>query len=283
MPTLLVALTVLLVARFVTHLLKRFFDRVEAGTITLGWLDAETVGPTRRLVMIGVWLFAVAMAYPYLPGASTDAFKGLSVLLGLMVSIGGASVVGQALAGLILMYTHTFRLGDYVRVADCEGTVVSMGMYQTRIRTGLGEELTLPSSLVLGSVTRNYSRPMHGRGFILDTTVTIGYDVPWRQVHAMLEEAAGRTPGLLREPAPRVYQSALSDFYVEYRLVTVATMDTPRSRAEALGAMHQHIQDVFNEHDVQIMSPHYQLDPQSAKVVPKERWYEAPARPEDTA
>jgi small-conductance mechanosensitive channel len=280
-PTLLVALAILLIARFASLLLRRFFDRVEGGSITLGWLDAETVGPTRRLVMIGVWLFAVAMAYPYLPGSNTEAFKGLSVLVGLMVSIGGASVVGQALAGLILMYTHTFRLGDYVRVADCEGTVVSMGMYQTRIRTGLGEELTLPSSLVLGSVTRNYSRPVLGRGFILDTTVTIGYDVPWRQVHAMLEEAAGRTPGLLHEPAPRVYQSALSDFYVEYRLVTLATMDTPRSRAEALGVLHEHIQDVFNEHGVQIMSPHYQFDPQSAKVVPRARWYEAPARRED--
>jgi small-conductance mechanosensitive channel len=276
-PALLIAFAILLIARFATSLLGRFFDRVAAGRVTLGWLDADTVRPTRRLVMIGVWLFALAMAYPYLPGSNTEAFKGLSVLVGLMVSIGGASVVGQALAGLILMYTHTFRIGDYVRVGECEGTVVAMGMYQTRIRTGLGDELTLPSSLVLGSVTRNYSRPVTGHGFVLDTTVTIGYDVPWRQVHAMLEEAAQRTPGLTRAPAARVYQTALSDFYVEYRLVTLATMDSPRSRAEALGALHEHIQDVFNEHGVQIMSPHYQLDPGHAKVVPKERWYEAPA------
>jgi small-conductance mechanosensitive channel len=283
-PALLIALAILLIARFATSLMQRFFDHVEAGRITLGWLDADTVGPTRRLVTIGVWLFAFAMAYPYLPGSNTEAFKGLSVLVGLMVSIGGASVVGQALAGLILMYTHTFRIGDYVRVGECEGTVVSMGVYQTRIRTGLGEELTLPSSLVLGSVTRNYSRPERGHGFVLDTVVTIGYDVPWRQVHAMLQEAALRTAGLARDPHARVYQTALSDFYVEYRLVTVATMDTPRSRAEALGALHEHIQDVFNEHGVQIMSPHYQVDPNEVKVVPKARWFEAPARrPEEGA
>jgi small-conductance mechanosensitive channel len=280
-PTLTIAFTILLLARFVTQLLRRIFDHVEAGRITLGWLDADTVGPTRRLVLIGVWLFALAMAYPYLPGSNTEAFKGLSVLVGLMISIGGASVVGQALSGLILMYTHTFRIGDYVSVDQHEGTVVSMGVYQTRIRTGLGEELTLPSSLVLGSVTRNYSRPTRGRGFILDTVVTIGYDVPWRQVHAMLLEAARRTPGLSPEHEARVFQTALSDFYVEYRLVTLALPETPRSRAELLGRLHENVQDVFNEHGVQIMSPHYQFDPDEAKLVPRARWYERPAVPDD--
>src|SRR5204862_3890475 len=192
---------------------------VETGHMRLTRIDCDAARPTRRLVTIAVWLFAMAMAYPYIPGAQTDVFKGLSVLLGLMVSVGASGIVGQAASGLILMYTRTYRPGEYVRVGDNEGTVVALGMFTTRVRTGMGEELTLPNSMVLGSVTRNYSRAVKGAGFIVDAAVTIGYDAPWRQVHAMLIEAARRTPGVVPDdPTPRVFQTALSDFYVEYRL-----------------------------------------------------------------
>ena len=143
----------------------------------------------------------------------------------------------------------------------------------------MGEELTLPNSMVLASVTRNYSRTVKGAGFIVDAAVTIGYDAPWRQVHAMLIEAARRTDGVLAEPAPRVFQTALSDFYVEYRLVCQAILSEPRPRAEIASALHANIQDVFNEHGVQIMSPHYLGDPSDAKLVPPAKWYAAPAKP----
>ncbi len=175
------------------------------------------------------------------------------------------------------MYTRTYRPGEFVRIADHEGTIVEMGMFTTRLRTGLGEELTLPNSLVLGAVTKNYSRVVKGEGFVVDATVTIGYDVPWRQVHAMLVEAARRTVGVVPEPAPHVFQTALSDFYVEYRLVCQGVPTEPRPRAQVLSDLHANIQDVFNEHGVQIMSPHYLGDPAENKVVPKEKWYEAPA------
>ena len=233
---------------------------------------------TRRLVSIGIWLFALAMAYPYLPGAQTEAFKGLSVLLGLMVSLGASSVVGQGAAGLILIYTRTIRPGEYVRVGEHEGTVTVLGMFTTRIRTGLGEELTLPNSLITGSVTKNYSRAVQGQGFIVDTTVTIGYDTPWRQVEAMLVEAARRTPGILETPAPHVFQTALSDFYPEYRLVAQAVTEGAHPRAEVMTHLHANIQDVFNEYGVQIMSPHYLGDPADAKLVRPDDWYPAPAK-----
>ena len=226
-----------------------------------------------------VWLFAAAMAYPYLPGSGTEAFKGLSVLVGLMISIGASGIVGQAASGLILMYTRTLVPGEYVRIGDNEGTVVEMGMFTTRMRTGLGEELALPNTLVLGTATRNYSRAVKGAGFVVDATVTIGYDAPWRQVHAMLVEAARRTDGLLAEPAPVVFQVALADFYVEYRLVAQASLEQPRARAEVISALNQNIQDVFNEHGVQIMSPHYLGDPAQPKVVAKANWYASPAAP----
>jgi small-conductance mechanosensitive channel len=226
-----------------------------------------------------VWVFALVMAYPYIPGSDSDAFKGLSVLIGLMVSVGASGIVGQAASGLILMYTRTFRPGEYVRIGEHERTIVEMRMFTSRIRTGLGEELTLPNSLVLSSVTKNYSRAVRGRGFVVNTVVTIGYDAPWRQVHAMLIEEARQTEGALADPPPHVFQTALSDFYVEYRLVCQAIATDPRPRAEIISALLANVQDVFNEHGVQIMSPHYLGDPGEAKVVPKARWYASPAVP----
>jgi len=185
-------------------------------------------------------------------------------------------------SGMVLMYSRTLRVGEYVRVADHEGTVTEMGAFTTRIRTGLGEELTLPNALVLGTVTKNYSRTVQGGGYVLDTVMTIGYDTPWRQVEAMLVEAALRTPGVLAHPAPAVFQTALSDFYPEYRLVCQASPEEPRPRAQVLSALHAHIQDVFNEYGVQIMSPHYLGDPAAAKMVPPTHWYTPPARPPGT-
>lgn len=273
-----VAIAIFFVARFGIGLVHGFFERISTGENPTPWLDADTMPTTRRLASIAIWLFALAMAYPYLPGAQTEAFKGLSVLLGLMISLGASSIIGQGAAGLILTYSRTIKLGEYVRIGDQEGTVTEMGMFTTRIRTGLGEELTLPNSLITSSVTKNYSREVKGRGYILDTVVTIGYDTPWRQVEAMLFEAAKRTQGILQTPTPRVFQTALSDFYPEYRVVCQAVPEQPRPRAEILSMLHANIQDVFNEHSVQIMSPHYLGDPPDAKVVPVDQWYSPPAK-----
>ena len=279
LPGLAMAAVIFLVARFVIGLLRSLFDRVAGGTLKLRWLDADTVPPTRKIATAVVWLFALALAFPYLPGADSDAFKGISVLVGLMISLGATSVVGQAASGLILMYTRTLRTGEFVRIGEHEGTVVEAGLFVTLVRTGLGEELTLPNSVVMAAVTKNYSRAVRGTGFVMDANVTIGYDAPWRQVEAMLLEAARRTEGVLPEPQPRVFQVALSDFYVEYRLVCYGSPTDAFQRATALSALHANVQDVFNENGVQIMSPHYLGDPQAPKVVPKSGWYAPPARP----
>ncbi len=276
LPGLGVALFIFLLAYFFIGFLGRFIERLSQAPDVVTWLSADTMPTTRRLINTGIWLFAVAMAYPYLPGAQTDAFKGLSVLLGLMISLGATSIVGQGAAGLILIYTRTIRKGEYVRVGEYEGTVVAMGMFTTCIRTGAGEELTLPNSLITGNVTKNYSRPVEGAGYVVDTTVTIGYDTPWRQVEAMLIEAARQTPGVLENPAPFVFQTALSDYYPEYRLVVQARPGQQRPRAGMLSMLHANIQDVFNRYGVQIMSPHYIADPAEAKVVTPENWYPEP-------
>jgi small-conductance mechanosensitive channel len=278
-PGLVLAVLVFLIARSLTRLNTLFLERVERGRLALGWLDADTAGPTRRIGNFVIWLFALAMAYPYLPGADTDAFKGLSVLVGLMVSLGASNVVGQALSGLTLMYARSLRQGEYVKIGETEGTVTSIGMFATRVHTGMGEEVTIPNTVIVGNPVRNFSRLAQGGAFVLHTTVTIGYATPWRQVHAILLEAARRTPGVAQDPAPFVAQTALSDYYVEYRLVAQANKDAPRRRAEALNALHANIQDAFNEHGVQIMSPHYIADPPQPQVVPPEKWYAPPAHP----
>ena len=279
LPGLLFVVVIFVIARVVIRSAEVFFRRVEQGKLEVGWIDPDTSRPTRRIFNFAIWVFALAMAYPYLPGAQTEAFKGLSVLVGLMVTIGASSVVGQAFNGLILMYSRAFRGGDYVRIGDTEGTVVELGMFATRLRTGLGEEVTLPNSGIMEGTVKNYSRAVPGTGYVVDTVVTIGYSTPWRQVHAMLEEAARRTSDIAKAPAPMVRQTALADFYVEYRLIAYTPVETPARRVDVLNQLHGHIQDVFNEHGVQIMSPHYMMDTKDPQVVPKDRWYAAPARP----
>lgn len=278
-PGLLTALVIFLLARLVSRAVSLLLLRIERGEFSLGWLDADTATPTRWLASIVIWLFALAMAYPHLPGAHSEAFQAVSVLAGLMLSLGASSVVGQALAGLGLMYARSLRVGEYVKVGDTEGTVVSVGVLSTKIETGLGEEVSLPSALLFGQPVRNFSRLGQGGGFVLHTAVTIGYATPWRQVHAMLLEAAQRTPGVAAEPPPFVVQTALSDFYVEYRLCAQSLRQAPARRIEVMNRLHGHIQDVFNEHGVQIMSPHYRADPAQPQVVPPEAWFTPPARP----
>lgn len=271
-PGLLVAGLIFVLARVAVRAAAALLRRAERGEVQVPWLDADTVVPTRRLATVGIWLFALAMAYPYLPGAHSEAFKGVTVLAGLMLSLGASSVVGQALSGLSLMYSRSVRTGEYVKVGDTEGTVVTLGMFTTRIQTGMGEEVSVPNSVMFSQPIRNFSRLVNDGHFVLHTTVTIGYATPWRQVHAMLLEAARRTPAVAAEPAPYVVQTALSDFYVEYRLCAQSGRNAPQRRAEAMNQLHANVQDVFNENSVQIMSPHYRGDPPEPQVVPPGPW-----------
>lgn len=277
-PGLIVAALIFTLARLVSRATQAMLERVERGDAQLKWLDADTAVPTRRLAAVAIWLFATAMAYPYLPGANSEAFKGVTVLAGLMLSLGASSVVGQALSGLSLMYSRSLRVGEYVKVGETEGTVVALGMFTTKIHTGMGEEVSLPNTVIFSQPIRNFSRLVADGHFMLHTSVTIGYATPWRQVHALLLLAAERTPGVARQPAPYVVQTALSDHYIEYRLCAQSNKNAPSRRVEAMNQLHANVLDVFNEHGVQIMSPHYIADPPQAQVVPPGQWSPPPAR-----
>jgi small-conductance mechanosensitive channel len=206
-----------------------------------------------------IYVFALVACYPYLPGSDSDAFKGITVLIGLMISLGGSGVINQAMSGLVLMYTRAHQVGDYVRIGETEGVVTALDMLATKIRTNKREEVTIPNSVVLGTATKNFTRLAGTEGVILHTSVTIGYSAPWRKVHEILIEAANRTDGLKQQPPAFVVQTALSDFYVEYQIN--AHLEKPETRMAVLGKLHSNIQDTFNEAGIAIVSPHYESDP----------------------
>ena len=275
LPDLVVILIIVTATRLAVRLTHGIFDDIDQGRLQVTWCDPLTAKPTSRILTTILWLFALVMVYPYLPGSDSEAFKGVSVFVGLLVSLGASGVIGQVFGGCILMYTRTLEPGDFVRLGDDEGVVEEIGFLSTTIMTMKRERINVPNALLLSNSSKNYSSLAAHEGVITSTTVTIGYDAPWRQVHAMLQEAAARTPAVCGPPAPFVLQTALSDFYVEYQLNVF--LKVPRERPRALSALHANILDVFNEYGVQIMSPNYEGNPPEKVWVPRERWYAAPA------
>jgi len=277
-PGLVTAAVIFLIARLVGGFLKGLAERVRSGRVVLPGLHPETIGATRRIATALVWLVALAAAYPYLPGAESEAFKGLSLLVGIVVSLGSTGVMAQAMSGLALVYSRSLARDDYVKFSDVEGVVTEVGILSTKVVTLRGEEVTVPNTVVLAGPVRNFTRLSGGKGPLVYTSVTIGYDAPWRQVHALLLEAARRTEGLRQDTEPFVLQRSLSDFYVEYELV--ARIEKPVERPQVLSALHAHIQDAFNEAGVQIMSPHFFGQPEEPVLVPRAKWHAPPAKPD---
>lgn len=278
-PDLVKVALIFLIARFLARGVNAFLRAAETGALKSTWLEPETARMTRRLIVIMIWLFALVLAYPYIPGSDTPAFQGLSVLLGLMVSLGATGLVGQIIGGLVMVYTRAFRTGDFVKVGDHEGVVVLVGMLSTKILTVRREEITIPNAVLVGTTSVNFSRRAVPDGAVVATKLTIGYDAPWRQVHSMLLAAAAHTAMVRTEPAPRVIQFSLSDFYVEYWLLV--NIDRAEERYVMLSELHANIQDAFNQHGVQIMSPAFESQPDRPVVVPPSRWYAPPAAPPD--
>ena len=278
-PNVLTLVVIYAITRGIVRLVNAWFTAVESGTVQVGWLEPPAAGVTRRLISVGIWLFALIVAYPYIPGAGSDAFKGVSVFVGLMVSLGSAGVVTQVVSGLVVLYSRAIKPGDFVRVGEYEGVVQETGILSMKLLTRTREQIAIPNSVLSTTPVRNFTRESQASGLLVTTGVTIGYDTPWRQVVALLEMAASRTPGLLADPKPFVFQTALSDFYAEYQL-NVAIADAP-SRYALLSRLHQEIQDAFNEFGVQIMSPNFRSQPEDKVWVPAERWFEQPAQPPD--
>jgi small-conductance mechanosensitive channel len=276
-PNLIFLAVLAVVTHYVLKLLRLFAEEVEKGNITFSGFYPEWAKPTFKIARFLVIAFAAVVAFPYLPGSQSPAFKGISIFLGVLLSLGSSSTVSNIIAGLDMTYRRAFLKGEWVKIGEFTGKVTRMRLLVTHLLTFKNEEIIVPNAVIQNSHVINYSSLAREHGLILHTSVTIGYSTPWRQVHAFLLQAAERTPGLLRDPPPFVLQTALDDFYVRYELN--AYTDAPEEMLNIYSNLHLNIQDAFNEFEVQIMSPHYMLDPRSPAIVPKQRWYEPPAKP----
>lgn len=277
-PGIVTVLLILFLTRAVAEGVRLFFDNVQRRSIRAPFIHPETASATKRLVSIAVWAMGVAIAYPYIPGSSSDAFKGVSVMLGIVFTLGSAGVVNQLMSGMVVVYSRALRRGDLVEIDGIEARVMEVGSLATKLINLNRQEITIPNSVLVGNAVRNYSKLADDGGPIyLSVKVTIGYDAPWREVHAILLEAVAATDDLSSTPPPFVLQQALSDFYVEYEVFAPlehAVERLPR-KPMIMSALHANIQDAFNAHGIQIMSPHFEAQPEEAVVIPRAKWFPA--------
>jgi small-conductance mechanosensitive channel len=276
-PSLLFLIVLAFVVRFFMRLNRIFFRRITQGAITFQGFDPEWAQPMERIARFAIIAFALVVAYPYIPGSSSDAFKGIGLVIGLMFSLGSPSVIGNLVAGLSLAFRRAFRVGDRVRIGEHIGEVAQVRLLTTYLRSPKNEQIVIPNSIILNSEVVNFSTLAGDAGLILHTNVGIGYETPWRQVEAILIEAARRTPGLRTDPEPFVLQRKLGDFAVDYELN--AYTDDPARMLRLYSALHRNILDGFNEYGIQIMTPAYEGDPEQPKIVPRDQWFTLPAAP----
>lgn len=255
LPKLFFIVVVVIGTRYLLKLIRLFFEEIDRQRIVLPGFYNEWAYPTYQIVRFLVLAFVAVVIFPYLPGASSPAFKGISVFLGLLFSFGSSAAIGNIVSGVILTYMRPFKLGNRVQIADTVGDVIEKSLLVTRVKTIKNVEVTIPNAMVLGSHIVNFSASAGQGGLILNARVTIGYDAPWRKVHELLLAAAGATQDVLKEPPPFVLQTSLDDSYVSYEIN--AYTDNPNKMASTYSELHQNIQDKFNEAGVEIMSPHY--------------------------
>jgi small-conductance mechanosensitive channel len=261
--------------RVALRLLRLFFEAVGRGAVHLRGFDRDWADSTYKLIRVAVVASGLVIAYPYIPGSQSEAFKGVSLFLGIVFSLGSSSAVSNLIAGYMLTYRRAFKPGDRVKIGDAVGEVLEVRLQVTTLRSIKNEEVIIPNAKILAEEVVNYSSLARQRGLILHTEIGIGYETPWRQVEAMLLSAAGRTSGLLQEPRAFVLVKRLGDFAVVYELN--AYLSDVTALLATYTAMHRHILDVFNEYGVQIMTPAYEGDPAVPKVVAPKDWYAAPA------
>lgn len=258
-PNLLIVVFIFFLTRGTSRIVDQILRSFEGETEAQKAFGKDTARATRRIASVLIWIFGLVIAYPYIPGSDSDAFKGVGVLLGLMISLGSTGLVNQLVSGFVVLYSGAVRTGEYARVGDVEGVVTDIGLLSTKVRTARNEYVTVPNAVLISKDTLNYSRITDENRTALSTSVTIGYDTPWRQVHELLLHAAARTPGVRDQPKPYVVQTALSDFYAEYELRFVPAKI--ENKGAILSEIHQKIQDAFAEAGVQIMSPNFVAQP----------------------
>lgn len=258
LPNLFIIVIIWLAMRYVVRGLKYIMNEIEAGNLKIKGFFPDWAKATGNILSFLLYAFTFVMIFPYLPGSDSDVFKGVSVFLGILVSLGSSSALNNLVSGLVITYMRPFKIGDHIRIGDLTGDVIEKTPFVTRIKTYRQEIVTMPNSAVLAASVINFSTSAVESGVIFHVTITIGYDVPWRQVHSMMIEAALSSPLVLREPAPFVLQTSLDDFYVSYQVCAYSR--NPERQATIYSQINQGIQDVFNREGVEIMSAHYRAE-----------------------
>ncbi len=255
LPNLFTILVIYFVTRWAIKGVKYFFDEISNEGISINGFHKDWALPTFNIIKFLLYAFMVVLIFPYLPGSNSPAFQGVSVFLGVLLSLGSSSAITNMIAGLVITYMRPFKIGDRVKIGEVTGDVLEKTMLVTRIRTIKNEDITVPNATVLSNHTVNFSSNAQDSGLIMHSTVTIGYDVPWKKMHQALLDAASRTDLILKEPKPFVLQTSLDDFYVSYQIN--AYTREPNKQAVIYSELHKNIQDCCNEVDIEILSPHY--------------------------
>ena len=254
-PNLLTILVIYFFTTYAVRFLRFLAGEAAAGKLVLEGFYPDWALPTFNLLRFALYVFMFIIIFPYLPGSDSPVFQGVSVLLGFVISFGSTSAIGNVIAGIVITYMRPYKVGDRVKIGDVTGDVIEKTLLVTRLRTIKNEDVTIPNSNILSGHTINYTAAAAHEGLILHSTVTIGYDVPWPQVHALLLAAARATEGVEEAPAPFVLQTSLDDFYVSYQVNAYTRL--PHRQAGLYSQLHQHIQEEFARAGVEIMSPHY--------------------------
>ena len=254
-PKLFTIIIIWYAVRYLVRLVHYLAREIEAGRLKFNGFYPDWAMPTFHIIRFLLYAFMIAMIYPYLPGSKSGVFQGISVFVGLIVSLGSSTVIGNIIAGLVITYMRPFKLGDRIQLNETTGNVIEKTPLVTCIRTPKNEVVTIPNSFIMSSHTVNYSASAREYGLIIHSEVSIGYDIPWRQTHQLLIEAALNTPGVIDDPRPFVLETSLSDWYPVYQ-VNAYIKEADRL-ADIYSDLHQNIQDKFNEAGIEIMSPHY--------------------------
>ncbi|WPO77353.1 mechanosensitive ion channel family protein [Flavobacterium sp. KACC 22761] len=280
LPSLITIIVIIVIFRYTIKIIKFFFDEIKKEKIKIDGFYSDWAMPTFNIIRFLMFAFMLVIIFPYLPGSDSDIFKGVSVFVGILFSLGSSNAIANMVAGLVITYMRPFRIGDFIKIGDVSGEVIEKTALVTRIRTPKFEDITIPNATVLSSTSTNFSaNTRHStNGLLIHTTVTIGYDVPWKDIHKALIDAALKTELTEQTPEPFVLQTSLDDFYVSYQ-INVYTKE-PTKQPRIYSSLHQNIQDSFNAAGIEIMSPHYNaLRDGNATTIPPENLnpdYEAP-------
>jgi small-conductance mechanosensitive channel len=259
---------IVFVFRYLIRGIKYFAGEIEKGKLTINGFYPDWAMPTYNIIRTLLYAFMFILIFPYLPQSESKIFQGVSVFIGVIISLGSTSLIGNLIAGLVLTYMRPFKIGDNIKIGEIHGTVTEKTPFVTRIRTLKNEEVTIPNSNIMSAYTINYTNSSQKHQLILYKSITLGYEIPWRQAHELLLKAAGQTACVLQDPKPFVLQRGMDDFYVEYQINIYVVED--KQMMSIYSELYQNIQDVFNEAGIEIMSPHYYAKRDGSEItIPK--------------